>query len=430
MVARFGILQQRPSVGQQVEDPPEVASSAGTGAASSPDAAFVGPLRSREPVHRVVADTLDRDDSIYLSLKRHRVSERQIVQLDQALQKVFASRSESRPGDRYTLLLDTHSVVRRFEYVPRLAPERPILVELRDGQLVGQRLELPLTVRTAAVEVRIDDNLANAISAAGEGDALTDMLADDIFGAVVDFRRDPRRGDRIGLVFEKLYKDDRFVRYGRILLARYTGQEVSQLGVFFSGSADRRGYYDAGGKSLQRMFLLYALPYRRITSGFNPKRFHPVLKRTVPHLGTDYGAPVGTAVHATARGRVTHAGWKGSLGKAVIIQHPNGYVTRYGHLSRVLVKKGQYVQQKDRIGKVGSTGRVTGPHLHYEVIKDGWHLDPEKINKGTRGNPLQNRYLAAFQTRRDSLLSFLERNLSIAQSTIAGVSASSPDGGD
>ena len=418
MTARFGILHRRSSAAQatptaaaevvplqkdsvSVEPPPE----------AIPRFEFVGPLLEREPPHRLIADSLRHGDSIYLSLKRHRIAELQIAQLNRALEKIFDSRSQSRPGDSYCLTVDTSGVVHHFEYVPVGEPERPVVVERRDGEFVGQRLDLPLTTRLNIVEVRIEDNLSNAMSAIGEEDAITGLLADDIFGSVVDFTRDPRRGDRIGLVFEKLYQDDRFVRYGRILLARYQGQIVDQLGVYFEDQEGHRGYYDDQGKSLERMFLLYAVSQVRVTSRFNRKRFHPVLKKTIPHLGTDYGAPVGTPVHATARGRVVHAGWKGALGKAVIIEHANGYVTRYGHLSRVLTKKGRRVQQKDLIGKVGATGRVTGPHLHYEIIKNGRHLNPETINRGTRGEPLKKKYLTAFGARRDSLLVILESGL-------------------
>ena len=243
-------------------------------------------------------------------------------------------------------------------------------------------MQLPLERRVERLEVRIVDNLSNAISEAGESGALSDVIADDIFGAVIDFQRDPRRGDRLGIVFEKLYLDGDFVRYGHILLAQYEGERVTELAVRYAPAEEQDAYYNASGQSLGRMFVLKPLGVNRITSHFNRQRFHPVLKEQRPHLGTDYGAPTGTLVWTTARGKVAYADWKGGYGKLVEIVHPNGYRTRYAHLSKILVRKGQLVQQRDIIGKVGATGLATGPHLHYEIIKDGHHINPEHINKG------------------------------------------------
>lgn len=425
MAIRFEILQRR--IAAESATSKEVVSvvplAADTSSIREVSPPFIGPEFVHQPAYTIITDSLGRDDSIYLSLKRHRISELQIAQLNQAVKKVFNSRTASQPSDYYTLTVDSSGIIQRFEYVPRRQPERPLLIERLDGELIGRRLDLPLTTRVEVIDIRIIDNLANAISAAGESDALTDVLADDIFGSVLDFRLDPRQGDRLDILFEKLYKESEFIRYGRVLLARYAGQKISQLGIYFEDREGHRGYYDGEGKSLERMFLRLPLPYRRITSPFNRQRFHPILKKTVPHLGTDYGAATGTKVLATARGRVVHAGWKGTLGKAVIIDHPNGYRTRYGHLSKVLVKKGQKVKQKDVIGRVGVTGRTTGPHLHYELIKNSRHINPENVNKGTKGKPLKKKYLQAFNARRDSLLTVLEATLRSGESVAAAATA-------
>ena len=192
---------------------------------------------------------------------------------------------------------------------------------------------------------------------------------------------------------------DRFLRYGAIELAQYEGQLISQVGVAYETPDGTRGYYDEDGKSLARMFLLSPIRYLRISSGFNRRRFHPILKRPIPHLGTDYAANTGTRVRATAHGTVVHAGWKGSYGKLVEIEHANGYRTRYAHLSRISVKRGTRVRQEDVIGRVGATGRATGPHLHYELIKNGVHMDPERANSRRKGKPLMDDLLAAFTIR-------------------------------
>ncbi|HIG18704.1 MAG TPA: M23 family metallopeptidase, partial [Candidatus Handelsmanbacteria bacterium] len=241
-----------------------------------------------------------------------------------------------------------------------------------------------------------------------EGGALTDFVVDYVFGSVIDFHRDARRGDRLGLVFTRRYLGSRFIRYGPVLLARYEGQVTSQLGIQYKDPIGIAEYYDANGTSLERLFLLKPMQFRRISSKFNRKRFHPILKRNMPHLGTDYAAAPGTDVWATARGLVTVAGRNGGYGKMVEIEHPNGYRTRYAHLSRILVRKGQRIRKRDLVGQVGSTGRATGPHLHYELIHNGSQIDPRSVNRGDEPRRLSSSYREAFEQRKRYLASLLD----------------------
>tara|TARA_Y100001934_G_scaffold80850_1_gene100339 strand:+ start:415 stop:1866 length:1452 start_codon:yes stop_codon:yes gene_type:complete len=378
---------------------------------------FVGPRPSppltldTQPNHRVIRDTLRSGDSIYLSLKKNNVSEQQISLLNLALRDVFNASSRSRPRDTYRLVVDTSGVVLSFTYTPVREPERPVFIELVKDELVGKRQALPLDTREYAAEVFIEDNLANAISVLGESDALTDRITDNIFGSVIDFRLNTRKGDRIRILFEKEFLNDQFIRYGRVALAEYQGQIVQQNAYRYTPRGGSPGYFDGEGNSLARMFLLYPLPFRGINSHFNLRRFHPVLKRNVPHLGTDYAASHGTPVFATAIGTVTHAGNQGGYGLLVEIEHANGYRTRYAHLSKVLVKRGQRVAQQQTVGRVGSTGRSTGPHLHYEILKNGRQINPTSVNRGERGKPLKKKNMTTFQTHRDSLIDALNSHL-------------------
>ncbi len=369
-------------------------------AARLDEGAFVGPpipAPPADPTQTIVA-ALERGDSIARSLEQNLIPSSQQKRLCEALGAVFDP-AHVQPGDTYEAVVDPSGAIRRFRYTPRRTPDRPIEVTLRDGQLVGRRLQATLERRVERLEVRIADNLSNAIGQAGEGFGLSDLIVDEIFGAVIDFQRDPRRGDQLGVVFEKLYLDGRFIRYGDVLLARYEGQQGTELAVRYDDA-----YYNASGQSLGRMFVLKPLGVNRITSRFSHRRFHPIHKKHRPHLGTDYGAPTGTPVWTTARGEVVHAGWQGGYGKLVEVVHPNGYRTRYAHLSRILVRKGQLVQQRDIIGKVGATGQATGPHLHYEIIKDGTHINPEYVNVGRVVPTLADDLLPDFVRRRDALL--------------------------
>jgi murein DD-endopeptidase MepM/ murein hydrolase activator NlpD len=368
-----------------------------------PPLPVVVPVPDPEPPQRVVVDTLGPDDSIYHALKRNGIADQQIFRLHTALKKVFNPQRASRPDDHFRLIADTSGVIQRFEYVPQAASDHLLVVETLEDRLEGRRVELPVEIRLRTIEVRIDDNLSNALAAAGEDDRLTDQLADQIFGGTVNFRRDPQQGDRIALLFEKRYRNDRFLGYGNILLAHYDGKKVKREAVFYRDPNGRADYYDRQGASLERPFRLLPLSFRRISSRFNTRRFHPILKKTVPHLGTDYAAPTGTRVWATAGGRITHAGTKGGYGKMVEITHANGYRSRYAHLSRISVRSGQQVRQKQVVGRVGATGRATGPHLHYELIKNGRHINPERANKKAQGKALDPDYAEAFAAHRHTL---------------------------
>jgi murein DD-endopeptidase MepM/ murein hydrolase activator NlpD len=357
-----------------------------------------GASPARAGIRHHVADTLGRDGSIYLTLKSHGVPELEIALVGQALARVFNAQKETRPGDTIMMVLDSLHAVLRFEYSPSRAPEYPVFIERVGDDLLARRDSIKLTDRTWAIDVVIEDNLSNAISEAGEGDALTDLVVDYVFGSVIDFHRDVRRGDRLELVFTRRYLGDLFVRYGKVLLARYEGKVASRLGVFYQNPTGQGEYYEADGTSLEHMFLLKPMVFRRISSRFTRQRFHPILKRNVPHLGTDYAAAIGTDVWATAQGRVTVAGWNGGYGKMVELEHPNGYRTRYAHLSRIEVRKGQRVSKRDVVGQVGATGRATGPHLHYELIHNGRQIDPRTVNRGDDVRVLPTAYRDAFES--------------------------------
>lgn len=140
------------------------------------------------------------------------------------------------------------------------------------------------------------------------------------------------------------------------------------------------GWYQEDGRSLRKPFLRSPLKFSRVTSGFNPRRFHPVLKRRRPHNGTDFGAPTGTPVRVVADGKVLRAGWAGGHGRFVKVQHDGGYATSYSHLSSIAVKRGQRISQGTLVGKVGSTGLATGPHLHFQMWKGGRYVDPMRTD--------------------------------------------------
>ncbi len=198
----------------------------------------------------------------------------------------------------------------------------------------------------------------------------------DIFGGVVDFILDPRKGDRFSILYERKYYDGEFVGDGDILATEYVNRGRTHTAVRYVGLDGRAGYYTPDGENLRKAFLRNPLDVFRITSGFSPRRRHPILNTIRAHRGTDYAAPAGTPVRATADGRVKIAARNGSFGNLVVLQHGGGLETKYAHLSRFAVREGDAVAQGGTIGYVGATGAATGPHLHYELLSGGVHQDP------------------------------------------------------
>jgi len=211
---------------------------------------------------------------------------------------------------------------------------------------------------------------------------LLDYL-DRVFQWQVDFSRQIRVGDTYRFAFEREVRPDGSFRAGRLLAAELVNSGTPFHAVWFDPNDDGEGsYYDLEGKSVRRAFLLKPLEYRRISSRFTLSRLHPVLNRYRAHRGIDYAADSGTPVMATSDGVVVQRGPRGELGNAVEIRHPNGFVTRYGHLRgfKSGVSVGSRVRQGDIIGYVGMTGLATGPHLHYEMLRGGKQMDPLSVD--------------------------------------------------
>ena len=203
----------------------------------------------------------------------------------------------------------------------------------------------------------------------------------NIFGGVIDFVGDPRKGDTMHLLFEEMYLDGNKFDDGDIIAASYTNQGKTYTAYRYVDSNGDVGYYNEEGVSMRKAFLLAPVDFTRISSNFNPRRIHPIYKTARPHRGTDYAAPTGTPVFAAGDGRVIKAGYSKANGNYVFIQHGEQFVTKYLHLHKRKVKQGQRVSQSQVIGSVGSTGAATGPHLHYEFLMNGVHRNPRTIHK-------------------------------------------------
>lgn len=376
------------------------------------------PLLPALPEFRDINGQIGRGQVFSEALKAEGISHEAVFELVKALRK-GVHRADFNPnivqrGDRFSAEVDTSGVIQTFEFVKRGALDSRILAERRANGLEAWKENVPLERRVVVVSERLEDSIWNALRSTGKNPDVLSSRLSDIFEYEVDFMVDCRPGDRFSIAFEEFYKDGEFVRYGEILAAEYaTARERHQAYLYESESGDR-AYHDADGKSLRGIFLKSPLNYRRISSGYSNRRFHPVLKKYLKHHGIDYAASHGTPVWATAAGTVTFIGRKGALGQYIEVKHKNGYKTGYGHLSNFKrgLKKGSYVAQKQVIGYVGATGRATGPHLHYNfytTARGEYRLtNPARVTNRPTGKPVPAAKMNDFLTKRDVLYALFE----------------------
>lgn len=220
----------------------------------------------------------------------------------------------------------------------------------------------------------IRSSLFAATDAAQIPDPIASQMA-EMFGEVIDFRRDLRPGDRFSVVYEAFEAEGELLQLGRILSARFVNNGQVHEAVWFESDQQAGAYFDFEGQSQRKNFMVSPLEFSRVSSGYG-MRFHPISGQRKAHLGVDYAAPTGTPVRTVAEGVVQFAGVQRGYGNVVYIAHAKQQVTVYAHLSRINVRQGERVQQGQLIGAVGSTGASTGPHLHFEFRENGQHKDP------------------------------------------------------
>ena len=251
-----------------------------------------------------------------------------------------------------------------------------------EGQFRVTLETAPLVAQARLGSGSIRTSLWAATDQARLPDAIAAQLI-EIFSGDVDFHRQLKKGDTFSVVYEALTADDEPITWnegtGRILAAEFVNNGKALQAVWFHDAKQGKGaYFGLDGQSRRRAFLAAPLEFSRMTSGF-AMRFHPILQNWRAHNGVDYSAPTGTAVRAVGDGVVEFAGRQGGYGNVVQVQHSGGKSTVYAHLSRMDVRKGQRIEQGQRVGAVGATGWATGPHLHFEFRVNGQFQDPLKV---------------------------------------------------
>lgn len=385
----------------RVEAPEESQAADETAAAAPiPTSDWHGPPQSETP--EVLHETpFPRNSSLHQVLIGLGAAPARIHQLVSEVRPVY-NLARVRAGHRLAVGIDPQGGFTKLEY--DISDEEFLLVETLDDGFRAERRQRPFQQREQLVQGCIDTSLWQSLIDSGEGPQMAAALA-SVFQWDVDFSS-LQKGDSYSAIVEKRFREGSFVKYGRILAARITSGSKDFHAFLFRDSLGQEAYFDDQGKAVRKAFLKAPFSFNpRVTSGFSYRRFHPVHKKWRPHLGVDYGAPVGTPVLASAAGKVTYAGRKGGFGKYVKIRHPNGFATSYGHLSRIEVRSGQAVAQGQRIGRVGATGVVTGPHLDYRVQnRAGRFLNPRKVIALPSDKPVEREHWSEFAAVRDAFL--------------------------
>ena len=317
-----------------------------------------------------------------------------------------------------------------LELVARYAPDDADLFGSHFNRMHlvrrDQDFQVDLSLQRLQMQTRLGSGtITQSLYAAADDARIPDMVASqiaEIFSADIDFHRELRRGDTFSVVYEALTADGEAINWnqgvGRVLAAEFVNKGQVHTAVWFSepgaGATGKGAYFDMNGQNKRRSFLASPLEFSRVTSGF-AMRLHPIMRTWRQHNGVDYGAPTGTPVRTVGDGVVEFAGRQGGYGNVVKIRHSQDRTTVYAHLSRIDVRVGARVEQGQTIGAVGATGWATGPHLHFEFIVRGEHVDPMVVAKASEVSVVSSAARPAFRTWAQGVRTKLDLAQSLAQ---------------
>lgn len=327
--------------------------------------------------YKVQEGRVRRNESLYTILSDLELSPQQIYEINEKAADTFRS-NRVMPGQRYIAYLEQSSS-QPVKLVLHQDALNYVVFDWENDIRVSRGMK-EVTTRIASTEGVINSSLYESLQDKGN-DILLGLSLAEIFAWQIDFFR-LYPGDRFRVVYEKEYVDGTYYGLGNILAAEFehSGERYT---AFWYENEERAGYFDADGNSVQKALLKAPFKFsQRISSGYSSNRFHPVLKRPMPHYGVDYAAPLGTPVLAVGDGEIMEAQYRGANGNIVKIRHNSTYTTAYLHLNGFAkgVRRGTRVRQGQVIGYVGKTGRVTGVHLDYRIYKNGSPVNPLTVD--------------------------------------------------
>lgn len=255
--------------------------------------------------------------------------------------------------------------------------EEELWVEKKDdGTWLAIRQDIPYEIKIITSSGTIEKFLYADALAAGVDERAVIAWAEMLQWSL-DFSMDVRVGDSYKFIYEQRFLNGEYIMPGRVLAGKFVNDGTTYYAFYYQDPEGNSGYYDEQGNNVQKMFLKAPVAFKYISSGFTTGlRYIQAFNISTGHRAIDYAASAGTPVRSVGDGSVIFAGWDGSYGNKVSIRHNGTYTTNYAHLSKISVKRGQKVSQGDTIGLVGSTGLSTGPHLHYEMVKNGVKINP------------------------------------------------------
>lgn len=325
---------------------------------------------------RVTEGKVRRNESLYLILQDLDVSPQKIYQISNKAKGVFQS-NRLKPGQEF---LTYHNEGKAQRLILHVNPLDYIVFDWSDDVEVTTGSK-EITTKIAQASGVINSSLYETLMDQENVSVLLGYRLSEIFAWQIDFFR-LYPGDHFKVIYEEEYVDDQFYGIGKIVAAEFTTNERTYDAFHFENEKIS-GYYDSEGKGVQKALLKAPFKYsQRVSSNFSHSRFHPVLKRRIPHYGVDYAAPLGTPVLATGSGEVIEAQYRGANGNIVKIRHNGTYTTAYLHLNGFAdgIRPGKRVKQGEVIGYVGRTGRVTGVHLDYRIYRNNQPVNPLKID--------------------------------------------------
>ncbi len=311
------------------------------------------------------------------------------------------------PGQKIHLLLDEEKRLRKMRYVPDIT--KTLSIQRNEDQSFSSKIT---NYQLDAFPVFREGVIENSLfEAAAESDIPQSVIMElaNIFGWDIDFSLDIRRGDRFGVVYNELYRDNVKIREGRILAAEFVNNGKLYKAVYYTDPQGNGDYFTEDGRSMRKAFLRSPVKFARVSSRFSNKRWHPVLSKWRSHKGVDYSARRGTPILAAGDGKISFIGTKGGFGRAIFIRHGGRYTTVYGHLNGYArgIRTGKQVKQGQTIGYVGSSGLATGPHLHYEFRVNGVHRNPLTV-KLPAAKPVHPSFQEHFKENTQVYLSMLQ----------------------
>ncbi len=316
---------------------------------------------------------VQRNESLYLILRDLDVSPQVIYKISNEAKDVFNS-NRLKPGQRYIAYKQKENKKAHRLILHTNALEYVVFDWQNEIKVTSGRKEVTTQIAEAAGV--IESSLYETLLANDQNILLGNRLS-EIFAWQIDFFS-LYPGDQFKVIYEKEFVDGKPFGIGKIIAAEFSNKDET-FDAFYYESADRAAYFDSEGNGVQKALLKAPFKYsQRVSSNFSHSRFHPVLKRRIPHYGVDYAAPIGTPVLSVGEGEVVEAQYRGANGNIVKIRHNGIYTTAYLHLNGFArgIKKGTRIKQGQVIGYVGKTGRVTGVHLDYRIYKHGQPVNP------------------------------------------------------